>query len=79
MSNLIKGERLYTEAEVEAIAKAALERAAEHHDRHAERYARTCQHVDKAVHQEHARRIRSIAFDPAEMAAIIKAAGERHD
>jgi hypothetical protein len=60
----------------EAIVKAALERAAEHHDRHAKGYARTCQQVDKAVHQEHARRIRSLASDPAEVAAIIKKAAE---
>jgi hypothetical protein len=60
----------------EAIVKAALERAAEHHDRHAKGYARTFQQVGKAAHQEHARRIRSLADNPAEVAAIISAASQ---
>jgi len=64
-----------TTSSPEAIVRAALERAAEHHDQHAKGYARTCQQVDKAVHREHAKCIRSIASNPIEVAAIIKKAG----
>jgi hypothetical protein len=60
----------------EAIVRAALERAARVADKKIFHFTG---HWVGALLEGEFRKIRSLADDPAEVAAIIKKAGERHD
>ncbi len=66
-------ECIYTEAEVEAIVRAALERAARVADKKIFHFTG---HWASALLEGEFKKILDLASDPAEVAAIIKKAGE---